>query len=59
MPLGSGLDAQGEHFALTPIEDARTLSPLGLIIRRGEPRSALAEACFREAATLLDGSSGE
>lgn len=53
MPLGSGLDTQGEHFVLTPIEDARTLSPLGLILRRSEPRSALAEACFREATALL------
>jgi len=59
MPLGSGVDAHREHFALTPIEDARTLSPLGLIIRRGGPRSALAEACFREAATLLESPSGE
>ncbi|MCY1266192.1 HTH-type transcriptional regulator CynR [compost metagenome] len=48
MPLGSGLDGHGGHIALTPIEDAQTLSPLGLILRRSAPRSPLAEACFEE-----------
>ncbi|CAD5105875.1 LysR family transcriptional regulator [Zestomonas carbonaria] len=47
MPLPSGLEL-GEHLRLQPIEDAHTLAPLGLIMRRGEPRSALAEACFAE-----------
>ncbi|WP_277053346.1 LysR family transcriptional regulator [Zestomonas thermotolerans] len=45
MPLPCGLEL-GEHLCLQPIEDAHTLAPLGLIMRRGEPRSALAEACF-------------
>ncbi len=31
---------------LQPIAEARTLARLGLIMRRGAPRSALAEACF-------------
>ncbi|SDI26344.1 LysR substrate-binding domain-containing protein [Pseudomonas panipatensis] len=53
MPLGSGLDAHGSHLRLLPIEDARTLAPLGLILRRSAPRSALAEACFEEAGLLL------
>ncbi len=53
MPLDSGLDRLAEHLALTPIRDAHTLAPLGLILRRGEPRSALAEACFAEAERLL------
>ncbi|AOE88001.1 LysR family transcriptional regulator [Pseudomonas sp. TCU-HL1] len=53
MPLDSGLDDFTEHLALIPIEDARTLAPLGLILRRGAPRSALADACFSEARTLL------
>ena len=53
MPLDSGLDALTEHLALTPIEDAQTLAPLGLILRRSAPRSALAEACFAEARRLL------
>ncbi|MBT8765631.1 LysR family transcriptional regulator [Metapseudomonas boanensis] len=54
MPLDSGLDDFTEHLALTPIADARTLAPLGLILRRGAPRSALADACFGEAKALLD-----
>lgn len=53
MPLGSGLEGQSEYLTLTPIDDARTLSPLGLIIRRSEPRSVLADACFQEASALL------
>ncbi|MPQ70762.1 LysR family transcriptional regulator [Pseudomonas sp. MWU12-2323] len=31
---------------LQPIAEARPLARLGLIMRRGAPRSALAEACF-------------
>ncbi|MNY82467.1 hypothetical protein D3C86_2245840 [compost metagenome] len=54
MPLNGGLDALTEHLSLTPIEDAHTLAPLGLILRRSAPRSALAEACFAEARTLLE-----
>ncbi|MFZ6049027.1 LysR family transcriptional regulator [Pseudomonas sp. CR3202] len=54
MPLDSGLDDFTEHLALTPIEDARTLAPLGLILRRSAPRSALADACFSEAKALLE-----
>ena len=53
MPLDSGLDDFTEHLALTPIEDARTLAALGLILRRSAPRSALADACFTEARALL------
>lgn len=54
MPLDSGLDALAEHLALTPIASAHTLAPLGLILRRSAPRSALAEACLAEARTLLE-----
>ena len=46
MPLDGGLEALTEHLHLQPIEQASTLAPLGLIMRRGAPRSALAEACF-------------
>jgi DNA-binding transcriptional LysR family regulator len=58
MPLNSGLAEFTEHLALTPIEDAHTLAPLGLILRRSAPRSALAEACFAEAHKLLPGATG-
>ncbi|UVJ44261.1 LysR family transcriptional regulator [Pseudomonas sp. LS1212] len=46
MPLEGGLEALTEHLRLQPIEHASTLAPLGLIMRRSAPRSALAEACF-------------
>jgi DNA-binding transcriptional LysR family regulator len=46
MPLDSGLDALTDDLRMQPIENAKTLAPLGLIMRRGAPRSALAEACF-------------
>lgn len=55
MPL-DGLDGLTEGLRLQPIADAQTLAPLGLIMRRGEPRSALAEACFAALATpIIDG----
>ncbi len=50
MPLGSEVDGE---LRLIPIEDAHTLAALGLIIRSGQPRSALAEACFEEARNWL------
>ena len=53
MPLDSGLDGLTEHLTLTPIDGAHTLAPLGLLLRRTAPRSALAAACFAEACSLL------
>lgn len=58
MPLDSGLDALAEHLLLTPIADAHTIAPLGLILRRSAPRSALAEACLAEARSLLAAAPG-
>ena len=46
MPLNNGLHILNENLRIQPIESAQTLVPLGLIMRRGAPRSALAEACF-------------
>lgn len=45
VPLESGLKLT-EDLRIQPIDSAQTLVPLGLIMRRGAPRSALAEACF-------------
>lgn len=53
MPLNSGLDSGNPHLRLLPIADAQTLAPLGLILRRSAPRSALAQACFEEARRAL------
>ncbi|MNG34486.1 hypothetical protein D3C84_1209820 [compost metagenome] len=46
MPLQHGLGELDPDLVLTPIANAQTLAPLGLIMRRSVPRSALAEACF-------------
>ena len=46
IPLEGGLEALTDDLRLHPIADAQTLAPLGLIMRREAPRSALAEACF-------------
>lgn len=54
MPLGSGLEALTGTLRLHPIEQASTLAPLGLIMRRTAPRSALAEACLAEYRQLRD-----
>jgi DNA-binding transcriptional LysR family regulator len=52
MPLDGRLDVLTEHLGLQPIGEAHTLAPLGLIMRRQAPRSALAEACFTLQARL-------
>ncbi|MEE3633743.1 LysR family transcriptional regulator [Pseudomonas sp. FFUP_PS_473] len=54
MPLATGLEALTERLRLQPIEQASTLAPLGLIMRRSAPRSALAEACFNEYRHMQD-----
>ncbi|NWC11529.1 LysR family transcriptional regulator [Pseudomonas agarici] len=46
MPLHGGFEGLTDHLRLQPIENAQTLARLGLIMRRGAPRSGLAEACF-------------
>ncbi|ARU90219.1 LysR family transcriptional regulator [Pseudomonas sp. M30-35] len=53
IPLNSGLNDFTENLTLTPIEDAHTLAPLGLIMRGLGQRSALAQACFDQAKILL------
>jgi len=49
MPLNCGLEDLSEHMRITPISEASVLSPVGLLLRRSEPRSALAEQCFNQA----------
>jgi DNA-binding transcriptional LysR family regulator len=46
MPLQAGYENRSPTLRLLPIAAAHTLAPLGLIVRRQAPRSALAEACF-------------
>ncbi len=53
MPLGCGLEGLSEHMRIIPIAEASILSPVGLLLRRSEPRSAIAEQCFDEARALF------
>jgi len=53
MPLNCGLEDLSEHMRITPITEARVLSPVGLLLRRSEPRSAIAEQCFNQARALF------
>ncbi|WP_397448334.1 LysR family transcriptional regulator [Pseudomonas sp. NA-150] len=53
MPLDSGLEAPIENLAFINLPDASVLAPLGLVMRKTEPRSAIAEKCFEEAKRLF------
>lgn len=53
MPLQSGMEALQNDLRLIPISDARTAAPMGILMRRTEPRSALAEKCFEEARLIF------
>ncbi|AXA23965.1 MULTISPECIES: LysR family transcriptional regulator [Pseudomonas] len=53
MPLDCGLEDLSEHLRIIPVADASIHSPVGLLLRRSEPRSAIAEQCFDEARALF------
>ncbi|HHJ1299300.1 LysR family transcriptional regulator [Pseudomonas sp. P1B16] len=53
MPLDCGLEDLSDHMRILPIVDASIHSPVGLLLRRSEPRSAIAEQCFDEARALF------
>lgn len=53
MPLDHGLEGLSEHIRILPINAAAIHAPVGLLLRRSEPRSALAQQCFAEARALL------
>jgi len=53
MPLGSGQENPIENLAFINLPDASVLAPLGLVMRKTEPRSAIAEKCFAEAQKLF------
>ena len=55
MPLDCGLEELSEPLRIIPIADASIRSPVGLLLRRSEPRSAIAGQCFDEARTLFGG----
>ncbi|EEW12312.1 LysR family transcriptional regulator [Vibrio mimicus] len=49
MPLNSGMETMNEHLRMIPIAGAAVHSRIGLLMRKAEPRSALAERCFAKA----------
>ncbi|HDS1737011.1 MULTISPECIES: LysR family transcriptional regulator [Pseudomonas] len=53
MPLDCGLEELSRDMRIIPVTDASVLSPLGLLLRRSEPRSAIAQQCFDEARALF------
>ena len=53
MPLDCGLEELSTHLRIIPVADASIHSPVGLLLRRSEPRSAIAEQCFDEAKALF------
>ncbi|AIZ32032.1 LysR family transcriptional regulator [Pseudomonas parafulva] len=53
MPLDCGLEALNEHLRIVPVADASIHSPVGLLLRRSEPRPAIAEQCFEHARALF------
>lgn len=48
MPLRYGLEELSEHICILPISGGDVHAPIGLALRKTEPRSALAEKCFAE-----------
>lgn len=53
MPLDHGLEGLSQHIHILPISDASIHAAVGLLLRRSEPDSALAQQCFAEARLLL------
>ncbi|QYK14928.1 LysR family transcriptional regulator [Shewanella rhizosphaerae] len=53
MPLNSGMESMNEHLRILPIIDAQVHSRIGLLMRKSEPRSALAERCFAKAQEIF------
>ena len=53
MPLDCGLEELSQHMRIIPVQEASIHSPIGLLLRRSEPRSAIAEQCFDEAKALF------
>jgi len=55
MPLDSGMENPIENLAFINLPDASVLAPLGLVMRKTEPRSAIAEKCFAHAKQMFAG----
>ena len=53
MPLDIGLENPIENLAFIHLPDASVLAPLGMVMRKTEPRSVIAEKCFAEAKQLF------
>ncbi|OAT33222.1 LysR family transcriptional regulator [Proteus myxofaciens ATCC 19692] len=54
VPLSKGMETLSHNLAVVPIADAVVNAPLGIIIRREEPRSMLIEKCFAQMRHYLE-----
>ncbi|MBF8779688.1 LysR family transcriptional regulator [Pseudomonas fulva] len=59
MPLHCGLEALNQHLRIIPVAEASIHSPVGLLLRRSAPRSAIAEQCFARAGELFPAKPGQ
>lgn len=53
MPLDTGWASPLQSLAFIDLPDASALVPLGVVMRKTEPRSVIAENCFAEARMLF------
>ncbi|SDX40472.1 transcriptional regulator, LysR family [Marinobacter mobilis] len=53
MPLDNGVETLNDHLRLIPIREGHTNAAMGLLMRKTEPRSPLAETCFEEAKSVF------
>lgn len=53
MPRNSGIEHMNEHLSMVEIDNAEINSRIGLLLRKSEPKSALAERCFAQAKIIL------
>lgn len=54
MPLRYGLEELSQHLRILPISGGDIHASIGLVLRKTEPRSVLAEKCFAEAKSFLE-----
>lgn len=54
VPIAKGMENLSQDLDVVPIVDATINAPLGVVIRKEEPRSILIEKCFAQMRTYLE-----
>ncbi len=54
VPIAKGMENLSQDLDVVPIVDATINAPLGIVIRKEEPRSILIEKCFAQMRTYLE-----